>query len=128
MERRQFLISAVASAASVGLPGCGGSGGESGIAGGVGSEVGGSADRASCTVHDAIDWNFAQLLLFLAGSPASTDLSATLPPEVCRGGVFGLAANSSPLPPQLTLTPGGILYSAGPPVDVSNVVFSYQEP
>jgi hypothetical protein len=64
--------------------------------------------------------------MFLAGS--STDLSATLPADVCRGGVFGLAANSSPLPPQLTLLPSGILSSTGPPVDTSNVVFSYREP
>ena len=121
MERREFLISAVASAASVGLPGCGGSGGG-------GSAGGGSAGGPSCPVHAAIDWNFAPLLMFLGGSPSSTDLSGTLPAGVCQGGVFSLAANSSPLPPQLTLSPSGILSSAGPPADTSNVVFSYQEP
>jgi hypothetical protein len=114
MKRRDFLISALASAASVELPGCAGS-------------VGGAGEARS-PATGAVVWNPAPLL-FLAGSFSSIDLSMTLPAGIRRGGVFGLAAHSSPLPSHLKLSPSGILSADGPPVSVtSNVIFTYQEP
>jgi len=117
MQRRKFLISAVAGAASVQLAGCGGSGG------------GGSFGEAPpSALPGAVVWDPAPLL-FLAGSFSSIDLTLTLPAGIRRGGIFGLAPNSDPLPPQLTLSPSGVLSSSGPPVSfTSNVVFTYQEP
>jgi hypothetical protein len=118
MKRRKFLISAIASAASVELLGCGGSGGG-------GSFPSGDAPPA---LPGAVIWNPAPLV-FAEGSFASIDLSLTLPARVRRGGVFGVAANSSPLPSQLTLSPSGILSANGPPLSVtSNVIFTYEEP
>jgi len=114
MKRRNLLISALASAASIDLLGC------------AASRGGGGEARSPTT--GAVVWNPAPLL-FLAGKSSSIDLSMTLPAAIRRGGVFGLAAHSNPLPSHLKLSPSGILSADGPPVSVtSNVIFTYREP
>jgi hypothetical protein len=52
-----------------------------------------------------------------------------LPAGVRRGGVFGLAPTSIPLPAGVTLSPSGMLrvVNAMPGV-TNNIVFSYSEP
>lgn len=112
MKRRKFIVSAAA-AAGVELLGCGGSG--------SGSDV--LAAPAAPVVWDP------RPLLFLAESFSSIDLSQTLPVGVRRGGVFGIAAGSGPLPAQLSLSPGGLLLASGAQVGTtSGIVFTYQEP
>jgi hypothetical protein len=116
MMRRKFVISAIASVASFALLGCVVTGG------------GSSTDALPSPQSAAVVWDPAPLL-FMAGRISTYDLSKTLPPGIARGGVFGLAPNSSPLPPGLTLSPDGILSASGPPVSVtSNVIFTYREP
>jgi len=116
MKRRSFLISAIAGMAGVALLGCAVSGG------------GPPAGGLSPAPPRAVVWDPAPLL-FQAGRISTFDLSATLPPGIRRGGVFGLAPNSNPLPSGLTLAPSGILSASGPPVSfTSNVIFTYEEP
>jgi hypothetical protein len=68
-------------------------------------------------------------LYFIAGHPGNIDLSLTLPPTILRGGTFSLAPSSSPLPPQISLAPNGIL-STTDPVEgaTTNAFFTYVEP
>jgi hypothetical protein len=56
-------------------------------------------------------------------------MSITLPAGVRRGGIFGLAATSGPLPAGSALTSAGILSVVNPKVgSTDNLVFSYAEP
>lgn len=113
MKRRTLLVSAVATAAIAELPGCGGTD---------------SGSVAPTALSGPVAWN-PGALLFLAGSFSSIDLAQTLPLGVRRGGVFSLAAGSSPLPAQLSLSPDGFLLAAEAPVSTTaNIVFTYQQP
>jgi hypothetical protein len=115
MRRRELLVSAIAAAAGAELLGCCGGNGD-------------SASGAPPTLAGPVVWDPGPLL-FVAGSFASIDLSQTLPVGMRRGGVFGLAAGSSPLPAQLSLSADGFLLAAGASViSTANLVFSYQEP
>jgi hypothetical protein len=114
MKRRQFLASAIAAATGAELLGCGG-----------GSD---SNSAASPALAGPVVWDPGPLL-FVAESFASIDLAQTLPIGVRRGGVFSLAAGSSPLPAQLSLSPDGLLRATGASVSsTANIVFAYQEP
>jgi len=56
-------------------------------------------------------------------------MSITLPARVRRGGIFGLAANSSALPTGATLTSAGMLSVVNSTVGSTNsLVFTYSEP
>lgn len=60
----------------------------------------------------------------------SRNLAPTLPLGTRLGGPFGLDAVSAPLPAGVTLSPLGVIAVAigTPPITVSNVVFTYDEP
>jgi|GEM_PF-6051473 len=76
------------------------------------------------------EWNMQQVWAFVAGSPASVNLSDTLPAGLTRGGRFGVHASGAPLAAGMALTPDGLLsVSAGTPVGAtSGVVFEYSLP
>jgi hypothetical protein len=76
----------------------------------------------------AQDWS-VNLPVFLVGSGASFDLSATLPSGVTKGGTFSLAPNSAPLPAGMTLSTAGIL-SVGTAVSgqTAGLMFAYAAP
>lgn len=113
MERRAFLLTAAASGiqATV-LAGCGG------------SSDGVSAPAPALPAA----WDPSQLF-FIADIVSSVDLSHTLPAGVVRGGTFALAPGTSPLPPNFTLTPAGILRAELPAIgSTTNIIFTYTEP
>jgi hypothetical protein len=117
MERRTFLLTASFSCLQVGTLGCGGSSGDGPV-----------ATPAPSLPAPPVSWNPSPLL-FIAGSNGSVDLASTLPAGVLRGGTFGLATNSSPLPPRLSLAPNGILSASAPVVgSAANIIFTYAEP
>lgn len=74
-------------------------------------------------------WDPSPSLSFPAGTTATIDLGATLPPGVRRGGIFSLAPTSVALPPGVTLSANGALTVTSPsPGVTSNIVFAYSEP
>ena len=96
--------------------GCGGSSGDS------------SDPGSSAAPRDPGPW-IPSALYFLADSQGSVDLSQSLPVGVVRGGTFQLAPGSSPLPPNLTLSPNGMLRAAMPAIgSTANIIFTYAEP
>jgi len=120
MKRRKLLAAAALAGVGAGqLLGCGGSGG---------TNAGVPAPSPLPPSPPLVVWDPSPLL-FVAGSQGRVDLSLTLPSTVVRGGSFSLAATSSPLPPQISLSPSGVL-SATNPVEglTADVVFSYLEP
>jgi hypothetical protein len=124
MKRRKFLVSTLASAASV--PGLGCSHGGSGAGGPPAAQA--TAPATALAAQSATVWK-PPPIVFPAGGDSSIDLALTLPAGVRRGGTFGLAPHSAPLPPQVTLSPKGILRASGAPVSLTeNVIFTYQEP
>ncbi|MGH6624894.1 MAG: hypothetical protein ACREBN_13015 [Burkholderiaceae bacterium] len=90
---------------------------------------GGSAEGASAPAPALpVAWDPAQLF-FIVDIVSSVDLSHTLPLGVVRGGTFQLAPGSSPLPPDFTLSPNGILLATRPAIGLTvNIVFTYTEP
>lgn len=120
IKRRKLLAAAALAGVGGGqLLGCGGSGG---------TNVAAPAPSPLPPSPPPVVWDPSPLL-FIAGSQGRADLSLTLPSTVVRGGSFSLAATSSPLPPQISLSPSGILSAANPVESLtSNVVFSYVEP
>jgi hypothetical protein len=75
-------------------------------------------------VWDPSPW----LVISSIASTVTIDMSITLPAGVRRGGIFGLAANSSALPEGATLSRAGILSVANSKVSTSNLIFTYSEP
>ena len=74
-------------------------------------------------------WDLSPWMWFIAGQSRVIDLNLTLPPDVVRGGAFGLASGSSPLPPGFTLLPSGLLTVVNPTVgQTTSVQFTYAEP
>jgi hypothetical protein len=74
-------------------------------------------------------WDLSPWMWFIEGQSRVIDLSLTLPPDVVRGGAFGLASGSAPLPPGFTLQPSGLLTVANPTIgQTANVQFTYAEP
>jgi hypothetical protein len=75
-------------------------------------------------------WDPSPWLVMSSGEATVTlDMSITLPAGVRRGGLFGLAANSSSLPVGARLTSAGILSINNSEVGcTSGLVFTYAEP
>jgi hypothetical protein len=105
----------MASESGIGLIGCGG--------GGSGSE--------SSSVGDSPDsWTIAPLALSIGDTAIVYQLSATLPPNVSRGGTFAVDPSGKPLPAGVALSSDGVLSltSAAVPGGTAGIVFSYAEP
>jgi hypothetical protein len=115
MKRRSLLLGATGFSGLT-LFGCGGS----------------SAPTASAPAllnAPADVWDLSPWMWFIAGQNRVIDLTLTLPPDVVRGGAFGLASGSAPLPPGFTLAPSGLLTVVDPTVGQTfNVLFTYEEP
>ena len=74
-------------------------------------------------------WDLSPWMWFIARQSRTIDLSATLPAEAIRGGVFNLASGSAALPSGFSLTPNGLLTATNPAESqTANVVFAYNEP
>jgi hypothetical protein len=74
-------------------------------------------------------WDPSPWMWFIAGQSRVIDLSLTLPADVVRGGAFGLASGSAPLPPGFSLQASGLLSVVNPTVgQTANVQFTYAEP
>ncbi len=115
MKRRSLLLG-VTGFGGLTLLGCGGSGAPS--------------PSAPAALNAAADvWDLSPWMWFIAGQNRVIDLSLTLPADVVRGGAFGLASGSTPLPPGFTLMPSGLLTVVNPAVgQTMNVQFTYAEP
>lgn len=115
MKRRSLLLG-VTSFGGLTLLGCGGSGAPS--------------PSAPAALNSAADvWDLSPWMWFIGGQNRVIDLAQTLPPDVVRGGAFGLASGSAPLPPGFTLMPSGLLTVVDPAVgQTANVQFTYAEP
>jgi len=65
----------------------------------------------------------------IVGSAATFDLNLTLPPDVPRGGTFGIDSRGTPLPMGMSLNPNGILAVGTATVEfVMGILFTYEEP
>jgi hypothetical protein len=118
VKRRSLLIAAaMCGESSVGLIGCGGGGG-------------GSNDQGSLPVEAADTWAIAPLTLSIGDATIVYQLSATLPPNVRRGGAFGVDPSGNSLPAGVSLSPDGVLAltKQAVPGGAAGVVFSYLEP
>ena len=125
MKRRSLLLGATGfsglSFSGLGfsgltLFGCGGSGAPAASAPAL--------MNATAEVWDPSPW-----MWFIAGQSRVIDLAVTLPPDVVRGGAFGLVSGSAPLPPGFSLQPSGLLTVVNPTVgQTANVQFTYAEP
>ena len=74
-------------------------------------------------------WDLSPWMWFIAGQSRVIDLSLTLPPDVVRGGVFGLVGGSAPLPLGFSLQPSGLLSVVDTTVgQTANMQFTYTEP
>jgi hypothetical protein len=63
------------------------------------------------------------------GNDVDFDLAATLPPDVARGGFFGVSASGAALPSGMILSANGILsMGSATPGRAVGVVFTYTEP
>lgn len=134
MSRRRALGFGLFSAAAL-LTGCGGSELVPGATGSVPGDAPPPPTPAPVptpapTPTPAPVWDPSPWLTFTSGAgPASVDLNVTLPAGVVRGGVFGLAPGSSPLPQGIVLSSAGVLTAASPSAGVTQgVMFSYAEP
>lgn len=117
MKRRALLLGAAGAGGTL-LIGCGGSGGQSTL------ETGSPLPDALSAVWDPSPW-----MWFIAGQSRTIDLADTLPAEVLRGGLFGLASGGAPLPPRFVLSPAGLLTATDPAESrTANIVFTYKAP
>lgn len=115
MKRRSLLLGATGFS-GLALLGCGGSGAST------------ASPPALLSAADDV-WDVSPWMWFIAGQTRVIDLNQTLPPDVVRGGSFGLASGSSPLPPGFSLLPSGVLTAVNPTVSQTpNVQFTYAEP
>jgi hypothetical protein len=120
MKRRSLLLGATGlsglSFSGLALFGCGGSAAP--------------AAAAPALMNATADvWDLSPWMWFVAGQSRVIDLSLTLPPGVARGGAFGLASGSTPLPPGFSLQASGLLNVVNPTVgQTANVQFTYAEP
>ena len=103
--------------------------GESGI-GLIGCGGGGSGSDASPAAGSQDSWAIAPLTLSIGDAAIVYQLSATLPPDVRRGGTFAVDPTGKPLPAGVALSSDGVLSltSAAVPGGAAGVVFSYVEP
>jgi hypothetical protein len=119
MKRRSLLLATGFSGLGFGgmaLFGCGGSGAS-------------AASAPALMNATAEPWDLSAWMWFIAGQDRVIDLSLTLPPDVVRGGVFGLANGSAPLPPGFSLQASGLLTVVDPAIgQTANVQFTYAEP
>jgi hypothetical protein len=120
MKRRLLVLGAAGfsglSFGSLSLFGCGGSSAP--------------ATTAPALMNATADvWDLSHWMWFVAGQSRVIDLSQTLPPDVVRGGAFGLASGSAPLPPGFLLQTSGLLTVVDPAIgQTANVQFTYAEP
>ena len=105
----------MAGESTVGLIACGGGGGSGGQ---------GSPTESQDT------WAIAPLTLSIGDATIVYQLSATLPPNVKRGGTFGVDPSGNPLPTGVSLSSDGVLAlnKQAAPGGAAGVVFSYVEP
>lgn len=115
MKRRSLLLGATG-VSGLTLFGCGGSGAPT--------------PSAPALLNATADvWDLTPWMWFVAGQNRVIDLALTLPPDVARGGAFGLASGSAPLPPGFTLQTSGLLTVVNPALgQTANVQFTYAEP
>ena len=129
--QRRKLLKQMSGLFAVALSACGGGAGKGGVALSTGPSPNAYTPAASAASSPAVaqaaavTWN-PVVPEMEAGSGAAFDLATTLPPDVLRGGVFGLSLTSSPLPAGMSLSSAGVLSvgQAGVGRD-SGIVFSY---
>jgi hypothetical protein len=74
-------------------------------------------------------WSIDPQPAFRQGDAQPYDLGETLPPDVLRGGRFGVSRTGAPLPGGMTLTAAGLLFAGNAAISrTDNVVFEYAEP
>lgn len=88
----------------------------------------GNINGASPNPPPATEWVVPEIYLVI-GQVTEFDLNTTLPPQVERGGVFGVDPKGSPLPEGMILDPDGILHLGTAQAGrVTGVIFSYTTP
>lgn len=117
-KTRRHLLQHGLALAAVALVGCGGAETDA-------QPVGGGQTSAP---PPASPW-VVTVPTLLVGGGASFDLAQTLPPDVVRGGVFGIDPSGAPLPSGMLLNANGTLSVGSASVGtVAGVLFTYDEP